>query len=150
MKKLVGFVITLLLVLSCISLLGCSKIKKLATNARKNMEIEKNLPKYILNEENFKEVSYEGRVYCIKEESFAVDDLDKPIGRISQRVTIDANNKKLSKEELRKIYVVPSEDLKKERIDLNFGWIYNVKNTDSKEVIAIVVNQNLRKAEIKK
>ncbi|WP_035294840.1 NisI/SpaI family lantibiotic immunity lipoprotein [Clostridium sp. KNHs214] len=150
MKRRLGVIITLFLIVLCVSFLGCSKIRQLTTNAYKNKEAQKNLPKYTFNEENLKEISYKGRVYCIKEDSFAVDDLDKPIGKISECVTVDVNNKKLRKEELKKIYAISSEELKGKSADLNFGWVYSVKHKDSKKVVAIVVNQNLRKAEIKK
>mgnify|MGYP001579525407 FL=1 len=111
------------------------------------MEILKKLPQYNLNQKNFKEISYDGKTYCIKEDSVNIQSLNKPIGKILQDVTIDENNKKLIKKDLMKIYVIPkiSEQI---RINLNFGWVYSIKNTDSNKAIAILVNGKYRKAEI--
>lgn len=47
-----------------------------------------------------------------------------------------------------KIYVIP-DGLKQKRFDLNFGWVYSVKNTDSDKTIAVVVNEKYRKAVLK-
>ncbi|WP_373897641.1 NisI/SpaI family lantibiotic immunity lipoprotein [Haloimpatiens sp. FM7315] len=148
MKKIVIFVINIILISLFINFAGCSKTKQLIESASKNIKEEKTLPKYTLNEENFKEISFGGKTYSITDKSFALKDLDKPIGKVSQSFTIDENNKKLTKEELMKIYAIPSKNLEKDRINLNFGWIYSVKNLDSNNVIAVVVNQNLRRAEI--
>lgn len=49
---------------------------------------------------------------------------------------------------LMKIYVIP-DGLEQKRFDLNFGWVYSVKNTDSDQTIAVVVNEKYRKAVIK-
>jgi hypothetical protein len=138
----------LILVVSCFGFLGCSRVETLISNAKKNMEIDKTLPVYNLNTENFKEISYDNKTYQILEEALKSDDLDKPIGKVSRRVTIDENNKILDREELMKIYVIP-DGLKQKRFDLNFGWVYSVKNTDSDKTIAVVVNEKYRKAVLK-
>lgn len=109
---------------------------------------DKTLPVYNLNTENFKEISYDNKTYQILEEALKSDDLDKPIGKVSRRVTIDENNKILDREELMKIYVIP-DGLKQKRFDLNFGWVYSVKNSDSDKTIAVVVNEKYRKAVLK-
>ena len=83
----------LILVVSCFGFLGCSRVETLISNAKKNMEIDKTLPVYNLNTENFKEISYDNKTYQILEEALKSDDLDKPIGKVSRRVTIDENNK---------------------------------------------------------
>ena len=138
----------LILVVSCFGFLGCSRVETLISNAKKNMEIDKTLPVYNLNTENFKEISYDNKTYQILEEALKSDDLDKPIGKVSRRVTIDENNKLLDREEMMKIYVIP-DGLKQKRFDLNFGWVYSVKNTDSDKTIAVVVNEKYRKAVLK-
>ena len=143
-KRIVTLTTSLILITG---LFGCSRVKQLANNARKNIAIDKTLPVYDLNKENFKEISYDGKTYEIMESAFKLDEIDKPIGKISQRVTIDENNKILDKKELRKIYVIPDGSDQK-RIDLNFGWVYSVKDIDSDKTIAVVVNEKYRKASI--
>lgn len=146
-RKLVLLAI-LILVVGCACFLGCSRVDMLINNAKRNTEIDKTLPVYDLNKENFKEISYKGKTYLIKEDAVKQDELNTPIGKVSQRVTIDENNKILDKKELMKIYIIPDGSDQK-RIDLNFGWVYSVKNTDSDKTIAVVVNEKYRKAVLK-
>ncbi len=149
MKKRKFVLLTILiLVVGCAGVLGCSRADMLINNAKKNTEIDKTLSVYDLNKENFKEISYNGETYQIKEDAVKGDDLDKPIGKVSQRVTIDENNKILDRKELMKIYIIPDGSDQK-RIDLNFGWVYSVKNTNSGKIIAVVVNEKYKKAVIK-
>lgn len=150
MKKKRAFILTvvLLLIVGCVGFYGCSRVDQLVNNAKRNTEIDKTLPVFDLNKENFKEISYEGKTYQIMEDAIKPADLDTPIGKVSQRVTIDENNKILDKKELMKIYVLPDGSDQK-RIDLNFGWVYSVKDTDSDTTIAVVVNEKYRKAVIK-
>lgn len=145
-KKTIIFIVMLILVAISI---GCSRVEQLATNAKKNIKMDKTLPIYDLNKENFKEIAYKGKTYQIMEEAINPGDLDIPIGKVSKRVTIDENKKILDKKELMKIYVLPDGSEHK-RIDLNFGWVYSIKDTDSNETIAVVVNDKYRKATIKK
>lgn len=138
----------LIFVAAWVGFFGCSRINMMINNAQKNVQIDKTLPVYDLNRENFEEISYNGKTYRITEESIQSDELDEPIGKVSQRVTIDDNNRILDKEELMKIYVVPHGSEQK-RIDLNFGWVYSVKNTGAEQTVAVVVNEKYRKAVIK-
>lgn len=138
----------LILVVGCTGIFGCYRVDMLINSAKKNIEIDKTLPVYDLNKENFKEISYNGKTYQIKEDAVKGDDLDKPIGKVSQRVTIDENCKILDRKELMKIYIISDESDQK-RIDLNFGWVYSVKNINSDKIIAVVVNEKYRKAVIK-
>lgn len=147
-RKFISLVV-MFLVVGCVFLFGCSRVNMLVSNTRKNIKLNEALPVYDLNKKNFKEISYEGRTYEILEEAFKGYDLDKPIGRVSQRVTFDENNSILDRKELVKIYVIPDGSEQK-RFDLNFGWIYSVKNTDSDKIVAVVVNEKYRKAVIKK
>lgn len=147
-RKFISLVF-MFLVVGCVFLFGCSRVNLLVSNMRKNIKLNKTLPVYDLNKKNFKEISYDGRTYEILEEAFKGDDLDKPIGRVSQRVTFDENNSILDRKELMKIYVI-SDGSEQKRFDLNFGWVYSVKNTDSDKIVAVVVNEKYRKAVIKK
>ena len=147
-KRIFTFTVTLLLLVGCVGFSGCSRVDQLINNAKKNIEIDKTLPVYDLNKENCKEISYDGKTYQIMEDAIKPDDLDTPIGKISQRVTIDKDNEKLDKKELMKIYVLPDGSDQK-RIDLNFGWIYSIKDTDPDKTIAVVVNEKYREAVIK-
>ena len=139
----------LILVVGGVGFFGCSRLNMMINNAQKNVEIDKTLPVYDLNKENFKEISYDGKTYQITEDTIQSDELDEPIGKVSQRVTIDQNNQILDKEELMKIEVFPDGSEQK-RTDLNFGWVYSVKNTSSDQTIAVVVNEKYRKAVIQK
>jgi hypothetical protein len=138
----------LIIVVSCTGIFGCSRIDMLISNAKRNADIDKTLPVYDLNRENFKEISYNGKTYQIMEDAFKSGDIGRLIGKVSQRITIDENSKALDKKELMKINII-SDGSDQKRIDLNFGWVYNVKNTNSDKTIAVVVNEKYRKAVIK-
>ncbi|WP_235819487.1 NisI/SpaI family lantibiotic immunity lipoprotein [Caldifermentibacillus hisashii] len=94
--------ILLMAVAGVILLGGCSLLKDLKQTASENMEIDKTLPKYKLNMENFKEISYEGKTYVIQEAEMTKEDLDEPIGKVTETITINENNEILSKKELKK------------------------------------------------
>lgn len=148
-KKLALIAAALLLVVGAAALGGCSKVDRLIDTAEKNIEIDKTLPVYHLNKQNFKEISYEGRTYQIREEAIPAAKLAKPIGRVSERVTIDENNKILSRKELMSINILPDHKDQK-RTDLNFGWVYSITGNPSDKAVAVVINEKYRKATIKK
>ena len=112
------------------------------------MAIDKKLPKYEVNKENFKEISYEGKTYIIQESEVDRDNLDEPIGKVSENITINENNEILSKKELRKIEVVPNKKDEK-RTHLNFGWVYSIKGVSPDEEVAVVINNKFHLAKIK-
>jgi len=112
------------------------------------MAIDKKLPKYKLNKENFKEISYEGKTYVIQESEVDPDELNEPIGKVSENITINEKNKILSKKELRKVEIVPNKEDEK-RIHLNFGWVYSIKDVSPDEEVAVVINNKYHLAKIK-
>jgi hypothetical protein len=140
--------ILLMAVAGVILLGGCSLLKDLKHTASENMEIDKKLPKYNLNMENFKEISYEGKTYVIQEAEVTKEDLDEPIGKVTETITINENNEILSKKELKKVEVVPKEEDEK-RTHLNYGWVYSIKDVSPDEEVAVVINNQFRVAKIK-
>lgn len=140
--------ILFLILIGAILLGGCSLLSDLKKTASENMAIDKKLPKYELNKENFKEISYEGKTYIIQESEVDRDNLDKPIGKVSENITINENNEILSKKELRKVEVVPNKKDEK-RTHLNFGWVYSIKGVSPDEEVAVVINNKFHLAKIK-
>jgi len=108
--------ILFLILIGAILLGGCSLLSDLKKTASENMAIDKKLPKYELNKENFKEISYEGKTYIIQESEVDRDNLDEPIGKVSENITINENNEILSKKELRKVELFQIKKTKKELI----------------------------------
>lgn len=147
MKK--NFSPFLLLFMALLFLGACSKLNDLKQTAEKNMAIDRTLPKYQLNKENFKEISYQGKTYVIQDSTVDRERLQEPIGKVAESVTINEHNELLSKEELRKIEILPKENEEK-RFHFNFGWVYRIKNTSPDEEVAVVVNHEYRLAKIKK
>lgn len=140
--------ILFLILIGAILLGGCSLLSDLKKTASENMAIDKKLPKYELNKENFKEISYAGKTYIIQESEVDRDNLDEPIGKVSENITINENNEILSKKELRKIEVVPNKKDEK-RTHLNFGWVYSIKGVSLDEEVAVVINNKFHLAKIK-
>lgn len=138
MKKM----ISLFIVLGLLGLTGCSGI---LTTVKKNIETEKELPFYTLNQENFEEITNQEKTYRLSEEEIEQRELEEPIGKVSVKVTIDEDRKVLTKEELRKVYVVPEEEEEK-RYHLNFGWVHRIKEEEVEDVIAVNVNHKYYKA----
>jgi lantibiotic immunity protein len=143
------FSIFTLLLIAFLFLGACSTLKELGQTAKKNMAIDRTLPKYQLNMENFREISYQGRTYMIQETAVHPSQLEEPIGKVAESVTINEQNEILSKEELRKIEIFPKKQEEK-RIHLHFGWVYSLKNISPDEEVAVVVNHEYRIAKIKK
>lgn len=115
-KRKVKNSILLIAVAGVILLGGCSLLKGLKHTASENMEIDKTLPKYKLNMENFKEISYEGKTYVIQEAEMTKENLDEPIGKVTEMITINENNEILSKKELKKLKWFQREKMRNERI----------------------------------
>lgn len=146
--KIKNSILSLLLIAST-SLGGCSLISELKHTASKNMAIDKRLPIYELNKQNFKEITYKDKTYIIQKSVIKPGSLQKPIGRVSQSITINEKNEMLSKKELREVEILPNKKEEK-RFHLNFGWVYSIKNISPDEKIAVVVNNEYRVAKIKK
>jgi len=140
--------VLLMAVVAVILLGGCSLYKDLKQTASENMEIDKTLPTYKLNMENFKEISYEGKTYVIQEAEVTKEDLDEPIGKVAETITLNENHEILSKQELKKIEVFPKGKDEK-RTYLNYGWVYRIKNVSSNEKVAVVINNQFCVAKIK-
>ncbi|MED1674689.1 MULTISPECIES: NisI/SpaI family lantibiotic immunity lipoprotein [Pallidibacillus] len=145
MKKLILCFLLIALVL----ITGCSILRDIKETATHNMLIEKELPKYELNMENFKEISYEGKTYEISETEVALSDLNKPVGKVSKSITINDDGEILTKNDLRKIEVIPNDNDEK-RVYLNFGWVYSVNGIDQDKKVAVVINNKIYLSNIKK
>ncbi|WAA09061.1 NisI/SpaI family lantibiotic immunity lipoprotein [Fervidibacillus albus] len=141
MKKGVFLFISLLLIG------GCSTFDNLADTAIENMKTDLKLPKYTLNKENLEEISYDGKTYIIEDTIVHPKELDEPIGKVVETITLNENNEILSKKELREIQIIPKEDEK--RTYMNFGWVYRMKNFHPDEKVAIVINHEYHIAERK-
>ncbi|WAA12717.1 NisI/SpaI family lantibiotic immunity lipoprotein [Fervidibacillus halotolerans] len=141
MKKAVIF----LLIISFLS--GCSTFSEFKNTAVDNMKTDLKLPKYELNKENFKEISYGGKTYIIEDTIVHPKELDEPIGKVVETITINEKNEILSKKELRKIQITPKKD--EERTLMNFGWVYRIKDFDPEQTVAVVINNQYHIAKIK-
>lgn len=67
------------------------------------MAIDKKLPIYELNKQNFKEISYKDKTYIIQESVIKPSYLQEPIGRVSESITINEEHEILSKKNLEKL-----------------------------------------------
>lgn len=137
------------LIILLASLIGCSKSKNIFQTAKENIYLEKTLPQYSVNINNFTEISYNNKTYFITENSIDLNELQKPIGKISQTFVIDQNQNILKKDNFKKIYINPNNIKAPERFSLKFGFIYNINNFDSSEKIAVNINNKFKIAKIK-
>lgn len=135
----------LLLILGSILLLfmvlGCSQLKD---TAKKNMDIERSLSKYSLTLGDPIEISYENTNFIIEETEIDLENLEEPIGKVSERMTINEVMEVIPEKELKKIHFFPKEDEYREL--LQFGWVYEIRGSDPNKEVAININEKFFKA----
>lgn len=142
----IRYIVSLVILGICIiNISGCSKVDELFDTAIDNLETEKNLPKAELNKETFSEFTLGDETYVISGNEISVDSIDIPIGKLLEYITIDEDNNILDKVELRKTYIVVDNKVK-ERYNLSFGWIYSVKDCDTSDKVAVVLNSKYMEA----
>lgn len=118
-KYLLAFV-TMLIGLMCLSACG-----GLRDTAEKNKTLNESLPYYDLNAANYDEISYNGMTYTITDECLEISQLQEEIGQVSKRF------KNVEGE------------------DFSFGYVYSIVDIDIRNSIAVNINNEYRKADIK-
>lgn len=118
-KYLLAFV-TMLIGLMCLSACG-----GLRDTAEKNRTLNESLPYYDLNAANYDEISYNGMTYTITDECLEISQLQEEIGQVSKRF------KNVEGE------------------DFSFGYVYSIVDIDIRNSIAVNINNEYRKADIK-
>jgi len=120
-KKLVLVLVPILI--SILFLVACNSLHD---TAERNRALNESLPYYELNTANYEEVSYDGNKYITTNEYIPKKDLKEEIGQISKRFK------------------------NVEGKDLSFGYVYSIKGVDISDSIAVSINNEYRKANIKK
>lgn len=120
-KKLVLVLVPILI--SILFLVACNSLHD---TAERNRALNESLPYYELNTANYEEVSYDGNKYITTNECIPKKDLKEEIGQISKRFK------------------------NVEGKDLSFGYVYSIEGVDISDSIAISINNEYRKANIKK
>lgn len=120
-KKLVLVLVPILI--SILFLVACNSLHD---TAERNRALNESLPYYELNTANYEEVSYDGNKYITTNECIPKKDLKEEIGQISKRFK------------------------NVEGKDLSFGYVYSIKGVDINDSIAVSINNEYRKANIKK
>lgn len=118
-KYLLAFV-TMLISLMCLSACG-----GLRDTAEKNKALNESLPYYDLNAANYDEMSYNGMTYTITDECLEISQLQEEIGQVSKRF------KNVEGE------------------DFSFGYVYSIVDIDIRNAVAVNINNEYRKADIK-
>lgn len=118
-KYLLAFV-TMLISLMCLSACG-----GLRDTAEKNKALNDSLPYYDLNAANYDEISYNGMTYTITDECLEISQLQEEIGQVSKRF------KNVEGE------------------DFSFGYVYSIVDIDIRNAVAVNINNEYRKADIK-
>lgn len=118
-KYLLAFV-TILISLMCLSACG-----GLRNTAEKNKALNESLPYYDLNAANYDEISYNGMAYTITDECLEISQLQEEIGQVSKRF------KNVEGE------------------DFSFGYVYSIVDIDIRNAVAVNINNEYRKADIK-
>lgn len=140
MKQIIRYAISIATVgFLIINMSGCSKADQIFDTAIDNIETEKDLPKAELNKETFSDFTFDDKTYVINMNEISGDCIDSPIGKIAENITIDENNNILDKEKLRKLDILP-DGKEEKRYNLSFGWIYSVKDFDTSDKVAVVLN----------
>lgn len=120
-KKLVLVLVPILI--SILFLVACNSLHD---TAERNRALNESLPYYELNTANYEEVSYDGNKYITTNEYIPKKDLKEEIGQISKHFK------------------------NVEGKDLSFGYVYSIKGVDISDSIAVSINNEYRKANIKK
>lgn len=120
-KKLVLVLVPILI--SILFLVACNSLHD---TAERNRALNESLPYYELNTANYEEVSYDGNKYITTNECIPKKDLKEEIGQISKRFK------------------------NVEGKDLSFGYVYSIEGVDISDSIAVSINNEYRKANIKK
>lgn len=118
-KYLLAFV-TMLISLMCLSACG-----GLRDTAEKNKALNESLPYYDLNAANYDEISYNGMTYTITDECLEISQLQEEIGQVSKHF------KNVEGE------------------DFSFGYVYSIVDIDIRNAVAVNINNEYRKADIK-
>lgn len=118
-KYLLAFA-TMLISLMCLSACG-----GLRDTAEKNKALNESLPYYDLNAANYDEISYNGMTYTITDECLEISQLQEEIGQVSKRF------KNVEGE------------------DFSFGYVYSIVDIDIRNAVAVNINNEYRKADIK-
>ena len=118
-KYLLAFV-TMLISLMCLSACG-----GLRDTAEKNKALNESLPYYDLNAANYDEISYNGMTYTITDECLEISQLQEEIGQVSKRF------KNVEGE------------------DFSFGYVYSIVDIDIRNAVAVNINNEYRKDDIK-
>lgn len=120
-KKLILVLVPILI--SILFLVACNSLHD---TAERNRALNESLPYYELNTANYEEVSYDGNKYITTKECIPKKDLKEEIGQISKRFK------------------------NVEGKDFSFGYVYSIEGVDIGDSIAVSINNEYRKANIKK
>ena len=121
MNKKCLFAVVIVLV-SLICLLACGALRD---TADKNKALNESLPYYELNAANYDEISYNGLTYTITDECLEMSELQEEIGQVSKRFKNVAGE------------------------DFSFGYVYSIVDVDISNAVAVNINNEYRKADIK-
>ena len=119
-KKCLFAVVIVLVSLICLSACGA-----LRDTADKNKALNESLPYYELNAANYDEISYNGLTYTITDKCLEMSELQEEIGQVSKRFKNVAGE------------------------DFSFGYVYSIVDVDISNAVAVNINNEYRKADIK-
>lgn len=123
-KKCLFAVVIVLVSLICLSACGAACGAPRDT-ADKNKALNEFLPYYELNAANYDEISYNGLTYTITDECLEMSELQEEIGQVSKRFKNVAGE------------------------DFSFGYVYSIVDVDISNAVAVNINNEYRKADIK-
>ena len=125
-KKCLFAVVIVLVSLICLSACGALRPRARPPNtADKNKALNESLPYYELNAANYDEISYNGLTYTITDECLEMSELQEEIGQVSKRFKNVAGE------------------------DFSFGYVYSIVDVDISNAVAVNINNEYRKADIK-
>ena len=125
-KKCLFAVVIVLVSLICLSACGALPAGGPPRDpADKNKALNESLPYYELNAANYDEISYNGLTYTITDECLEMSELQEEIGQVSKRFKNVAGE------------------------DFSFGYVYSIVDVDISNAVAVNINNEYRKADIK-
>ena len=107
-------------VIVLVSLICLSACGALCDTADKNKALNESL-----NAANYDEISYNGLTYTITDECLEMSELQEEIGQVSKRFKNVAGE------------------------DFSFGYVYSIVDVDISNAVAVNINNEYRKADIK-
>lgn len=143
------FVISIVIIFAIAFDISGYSIENVGTIIWKNVILNKYvLPQYSINKEDLKEIYYGNLTYELTDIEIPKYEIEIQIGKISKDINIKEGFHEKNKEILQEMYLSKEEKENKTSI-LKYRWVYKIKDRNSKNHIAVAINDRCFLANLK-